>query len=229
MNETHYTSRRLLCVIISYTLIVTTLTATPGSASKSTATNPAKANAVNVPAQAAKTRPDAPKREGELLVRFRNGVSEQVKNTLLASKGARRKGKARGESGLETIELGQGRSVSQAVAELSLDPSVELVEPNFLVTRDQAAPNDPRFSEQWSLNNAGQSGGFPGSDVHAPAAWRTTTGSYSTIIAVVDGGVDFSSPELKNNVWKNTAEIAANGLDDDNDGLTDDVHGWNWV
>ncbi len=108
-------------------------------------------------------------------------------------------------------------------------PEVELAEPNFLVARDQIGPNDIRFPEQWALRNTGQSGGAVGSDVNAPAAWRETTGSLSTVVAVIDSGIDFSHPDLKNNRWVNAAEARGNGRDDDNDELTDDISGWDWV
>src|SRR6185295_19047131 len=44
-------------------------------------------------------------REHELLVRFRAGTSELVKDTISATQGARRKKQVRGESGVETLEL----------------------------------------------------------------------------------------------------------------------------
>ncbi len=230
MLTTHRTSRRLFCVVISYVLVVTTLTVMPAGAAKPSPTGAAKAKGTATSATArTAARQSAPKRVGELLVRFRDGVSEQVKDSVAAIKGARRKGKARGESGLEKLELPQGRDASDAAADLSRDPSVEMAEPNFLVSRDDVTPNDSRFSEQWALENVGQSGGDPGSDIHAAAAWRETTGSTSTVIAVIDGGIDFSHPDLKNNSWKNAGEIPDNGIDDDGDGLVDDVRGWNWV
>jgi len=141
----------------------------------------------------------------------------------------RRKGKLRGESGLERLKLRPEQDAYAAAVELAREPVVELAEPNFLVTRDDVTPDDTRFREQWALRNAGQSGGAVGSDVRATAAWQGTTGSGSTIIAVVVGGVDFSHPDLRNNRWTNPAEVPGNALDDDGNGFVDDVHGWNWA
>lgn len=84
-----------------------------------------------------------------------------------------------------------------AVEQLRGQPGVEFAEPNFLVKHAQVTSNDPRFSEQWALRNAGQSGGAPGSDVRAGAAWQQTVGSYSTVVAVVDSGIDFTHPDLR--------------------------------
>ncbi len=58
------------------------------------------------------------------------------------------------------------------------------------------------------------------------------------IIAVIDTGIDLAHPELRNHIWTNPGETgldaqkrdkAMNGIDDDNNGFIDDVHGWNFV
>ena len=66
-------------------------------------------------------------------------------------------------------------------------------------------PNDPEFSNQWALSNTGQTGGQYGSDIEATTAWQTTTGAQSTVIAIIDSGVDFTHPDLANNRWTNPA------------------------
>ncbi|KAF5058903.1 hypothetical protein DSECCO2_341650 [anaerobic digester metagenome] len=49
------------------------------------------------------------------------------------------------------------------------------------------------------------------------------------VVAVIDGGVDIYHPELEGKIWTNKEEIAGNGLDDDNNGYVDDIHGWNFI
>ncbi len=49
------------------------------------------------------------------------------------------------------------------------------------------------------------------------------------IVAVIDGGVDTSHEDLKTVIWNNPKEIPGNGIDDDHDGYTDDVHGWDFI
>ncbi len=52
--------------------------------------------------------------------------------------------------------------------------------------------------------------------------------SKTVIVAVIDNGVDIHHEDLKNIIWTNKKEIPDNGIDDDNNGYIDDVHGWNF-
>ncbi len=49
------------------------------------------------------------------------------------------------------------------------------------------------------------------------------------VVAVIDGGFDFTHPDLKERVWTNPGEIPDNGRDDDRNGFVDDLHGWNFL
>ncbi len=51
----------------------------------------------------------------------------------------------------------------------------------------------------------------------------------TTIVAVIDSGIDIDHEDLKDNIWKNTKEIPNNGKDDDGNGYVDDVYGWNFL
>ncbi|UKJ07428.1 S8 family peptidase [Solitalea lacus] len=51
----------------------------------------------------------------------------------------------------------------------------------------------------------------------------------TTLVAVIDGGVDTTHEDLKSVLWKNKKEIAGNGVDDDKNGYVDDVYGWNFI
>src|SRR5437667_116275 len=108
------------------------------------------------------------------------------------------------------------------------NPAVEIAEPNYLVSKDEITPNDSRFSEEWEMKNTGANSGNAGADIQANSAWITTTGSPKTIVAVIDSGIDFTHPDLKNEQWTNVTDDA-NGVDDDRDGFVDDLHGWDWV
>ncbi len=53
--------------------------------------------------------------------------------------------------------------------------------------------------------------------------------STTVIVAVIDSGVDIEHEDLKGQIWTNPGEIAGNGIDDDNNGYIDDVHGWSFL
>ena len=53
--------------------------------------------------------------------------------------------------------------------------------------------------------------------------------SKTVIVAVIDSGVDIDHEDLVGKIWTNTKEVAGNGIDDDNNGYIDDVHGWNFI
>ena len=99
--------------------------------------------------------------------------------------------------------------------------------------------NDPLLFDQWHLFNTGISGGrsltantqwiaAPNVDIKAPEAWTLANDASKVKLAIIDEGIDISHPDLKDNIWTNPGEIPGNGIDDDNNGYTDDVHGWNF-
>lgn len=90
--------------------------------------------------------------------------------------------------------------------------------------------NDPGIGVQWHYHNDGSLvESVEGADMRAVEAWTISTGHPDVIVSVVDEGVDISHEDLKENVWVNEAELnGLPGVDDDNNGYIDDVHGWNF-
>ena len=127
------------------------------------------------------------------------------------------------------------KSTAELIAELRLDPEVELAEPNYLRYFDSMpAPNDPNFSTQWALRNTGQTvngvTGTAGADIRFLDAWGLAKpSSAEVVVAVLDTGIDLNHPDLVANLWTNPGEIAGDGIDNDNNGKIDDLHGYDFA
>lgn len=191
-----------------------TNTATPGTANTDPTGKPSK---------------DGP--FGELgadgvLVKFKDNGTGKAARSLLKAAGVVEVQNFQLVDGLKLTQLSPGETVEGAVSTLKSSPNVAYAEPNYRVTA-MATPNDTRFNQQWALNNTGQIGGANGSDIKASQAWDVQTGN-NVIIAVIDTGVDYNHPDLRDNIWTNAAEIANNGIDDDGNGYIDDVRGWDF-
>jgi subtilisin family serine protease len=126
------------------------------------------------------------------------------------------------------VRIPAGVDVLTAKQKMKADADVKYVEPNYIVhATQQKIPNDPRFTELWGMDNTGQLNGTADADIDAPEAWAVSTGSPSVLVAVIDTGVDYNHPDLAANMWVNPDEIPDNKIDDDGNGIVDDVHGIN--
>jgi subtilisin family serine protease len=164
--------------------------------------------------------------EGELLIKFKGSSPAAERANVRANLGAQRRRGFR--SGAEHWTLPPGLSTEKAMARQRGNPHIEYIEPNYILGSDRA-PNDPRYAELYGLNNIGQTGGTPGADISAESAWDGTTGSRDVVVAVIDSGIDYAHEDLAGNIFINDNEIPGNGMDDDNNGYVDDVHGWDFI
>ncbi len=95
---------------------------------------------------------------------------------------------------------------------------IEYFQPNYL-NELYLHPNDPEFpNQQTHLDNC-----------NIPQSWDFTVGNEQIIVAIVDSGLHFDHPDLQNNIFINQNEIPDDGIDNDNNGYIDDVHGWDFV
>ncbi len=92
------------------------------------------------------------------------------------------------------IKVDEDRSVMGTVKLLERRPEVEYAEPNYDLHLN-SVPNDPGFGSLWGLQQ-----------VRAPDAWNTTKGSGEVVIGVIDTGVDYNHPDLKDNIWTGTTD-----------------------
>jgi len=170
---------------------------------------------------------------GELLVKFRSGVSRHLAQATHRYLGSRTIKRFR-RINVDHIKIPEGSSVEEAISVYRLDPDVEYAEPNY-IRRAFLMPNDPDFDKLWGLHNTGQTGGTQDADIDAPEAWDTQTGSSNVVIAVIDTGADLDHVDIIDNIWKNTGEDwlggspGNDGWDNDGNGKPDDYYGWDFV
>ena len=95
-------------------------------------------------------------------------------------------------------------------------------------------PNDPLFGQLWGLRNIGAgingfAGAVAGADIDAPRPGIAPSARPATVVADIDTGYRFDDPDLGPVAWTNPGEIAGNGVDDDGNGIVDDLHGADFV
>lgn len=77
--------------------------------------------------------------------------------------------------------------------------------------------NDPMYPRQWHYDR-----------INLEKAWELEKGKRDVIVAVLDGWVDHTHPDLAPNMWVNEAELnGLPGVDDDGNGYIDDIYGFN--
>ncbi len=90
------------------------------------------------------------------------------------------------------IQVPDKSKIDSVIVALSKEPGVLFAEKNM----DAKLFDDPTYSNQWHLNNTGQSGGTNDADIDAPEAWAIFSGSSSVKIAVIDAGVQLNHDDL---------------------------------
>lgn len=108
-----------------------------------------------------------------------------------------------------------GQTLEQTMQALAALPEVRHVELDYRLRKTQQ-PNDPSYHQQWYLQ------ALPG--IQAEQAWQQTTGDPNVVVAVIDSGIDYNHPDLRDNIWRNPLE-EENGLDDSGNGYIDDIRG----
>ena len=151
-----------------------------------------------------------------LIVRWKSGVEA---GKIVPEGLASRRWLSR-PSGTELLSFPSLEERLNAEVALSVNFAVISVEPNLPV-EFRTDPDDPNYSEQRiNFERAGY-----------PDAWELTPGGKTTdgrqiVVAILDAGFDTGHEDLRENLWRNEAEIPMDGLDNDNNGYVDDLFGW---
>ena len=132
-----------------------------------------------------------------------------------------------------TFRLPQGGDVEAAVAAFRADPNVLIAEPNYVMPV-YATPNDALYANQWTHHNLNDY------DIDSDSAWDLEVGDSTVLIGVTDTGVKFDHEDLIGSTWVNPGEDLdgdgavwdaddMNGVDDDGNGLVDDLVGYDFL
>jgi len=151
--------------------------------------------------------------------------------------------------GFYTLEIPGEANVFRKIRQFNALPEVIFSELSFISYNDAMFdPNDTEYSQQWSLDNDGTSGGTADADVDMREAWDIQRGNADVLVAILDTGVDWAHPDLRQNILQNLGEDAdgdgrtiemsgsnwvldpddLNGVDDDGNGQVDDLIGWDF-
>ncbi len=106
------------------------------------------------------------------------------------------------------VAEGAPEATESLMETLEADENVEYVqldEMNELYAVPNGGPNDPRFGELWGI-----------SKIECPAAWNTAQGE-EIVVAVIDTGVDYNHPDIKDQMWTNAAGGHGKDFSDNDD------------
>jgi subtilisin family serine protease len=179
----------------------------------------------------------------EIVIKFQDNVSKEAIQAVQQELGASIS-RIIPSLNIQLWKIPDGLTVERVIEQYGNDQRIQFVEPNYMENQlasgtpvsasPPLTPNDPGFVSQWALNNTGQTGGTPNADINAPEAWGALQGwgwltaGGSAVVGVIDTGIDYTHPDLINNIWTNPGEIAGNSIDDDLNGYIDDVNGWDF-
>jgi len=148
--------------------------------------------------------------EGEVLVKYKSGVSAQVQQYTATNLGGRSLTPVGNKLRVAKIKLQEGIDVMAAVQAYQADSNVEHAQPNYIY-HTSAIPNDASYNQLWGMNNTGQTisnpsystnnPGIAGNDIDAESAWDQITDCSSAVVAVLDTGINYTHTDLTGNMW----------------------------
>ena len=180
----------------------------------------------------------------ELVVGYVAGASETDRGRARGRSGAVRQERVVRASAdrteVELVRLPAGRDRDAAIAELESDPAIAYAEPNWIYThaaRPNAKPGSGAPTPVDHFANGSLWGMYGDASTppktfgsQAAEAWAAGhTGSRAVHVGVIDEGIQVEHPDLKANIWTNPGDSTFDRVDNDGNGLVDDVHGWDFA
>ena len=124
-------------------------------------------------------------------------------------------------------------STKKIIDELKDEEDVLIAEPNYIY-RASSITNDTYSNFQWSLENKGINNGKVGEDIKPTEMWnKKSTEKDTPVVAIIDSGVDYTHPDLKDKMWVNPYQNKLKGVHgfdftgtiDDGEPMDDAGHG----
>ncbi len=126
------------------------------------------------------------------------------------------------------LTIGKNINTDKFIKDLKQNENIDYIEKLKTYKIDVLTSDDSLLNKQWGLKS-----------VHAPEAWKIfPEDATKVLLAVIDTGIDYKHPDLKNVLFINKGEVGldkngndkrTNGIDDDNNGFVDDYRGWDFV
>ncbi|OQC13836.1 MAG: Thermophilic serine proteinase precursor [Lentisphaerae bacterium ADurb.Bin082] len=155
---------------------------------------------------------------GKVLVKFKKSVTDIEVEQLLAKRGSQiteRKTNVLAKIGYQCITVPEGISLSDFIASLRQEPSIESVEANVILRSNaEKSPVDSAFTPMWNLEA-----------ICVPEAWQITQGDPNVVVAVVDSGIAGNHPDLSQNLVAGYNFCADNSDTEDDHGHGTQVAG----
>lgn len=142
----------------------------------------------------------------EVLVKFRTSDAIAIQQAGQDADAEHSEKVGHGLNGELRLIRSRSKNIDALLRQLARRSDVEYAEPNYVISIE-ATPADSYFGNMWGLKNTGQTGGVPGADIGATAAWDLATGNTSAAVGVLDSGIDYNHPDLAANVWAAPAQF----------------------
>ena len=139
------------------------------------------------------------------------------------------------------LKFNSNPNIEELIKEIKQNPDIEYVEPNYLFSiNDYNIESDVIYEENLKPTISNSVSNTPADPLYSQQVgigqtnvdkvWEEyTTGDGSQIVAVLDTGIDYTHPDLEDNIWINEAELnGVEGFDDDGNGYVDDIRGWDF-